>query len=192
MARLAEPEEAHMASFQDRVIGAMRLQPSTFEEVEHDAAATSQAAIVVAAVAMAGVVAAIPYVSITGAITALVVQLFGWVIGSFVVLLVGTKIFPGKNTEADLGQMLRTMGFAQSAGLFNVLGIIPFLGMLIRLAVAIWILVAMVIAVRQALDYDDTLKAVIVCLVAWVIMVLVTFMAALMGIGAAGVTGGMF
>ena len=74
-----------MASFQDRVIGAMRLQPSTFEEVEHDAAATSQAAIVVAAVAMAGVVAAIPYVSITGAITALVVQLFGWVIGSFVV-----------------------------------------------------------------------------------------------------------
>lgn len=181
-----------MASLQDRVIGAMRLQPSTFEEVEHDAAATSQAAMVVAAVAVAGVLASIRHITIPAALITVVVQLIGWVIGSFVVLLVGTKLFPGKNTEADLGQMLRTMGFAQSAGLFNVLGIIPFLGVLIQFAVAIWILVAMVIAVRQALDYDDTIKAVIVCVVAWLIMVMVTFIAGLMGIGAAGVAGGLF
>ena len=181
-----------MASFQDRVIGAMRLQPSTFEEVEHDASATSQAAMVVAAVAVAGIIASIRYITIPTAIMLVVFQLIGWVVGSFVVLLVGTKLFPGKNTEADLGQMLRTMGFAQSAGLFNVLGIIPFLGWLIRLVVAIWILVAMVIAVKQALDYEDTIKAVIVCLVAWVIMFMVTFVASLMGIGAAGLAGGMF
>lgn len=181
-----------MASFQDRVMGAMRLQPSTFEEVEHDAAATSQAAMVVAAVAVAGVIASIRHITVTAALMTVIIQLIGWVVGSFVVLLVGTKLFPGKNTEADLGQMLRTMGFAQSAGLFNVLGIIPFLGVLIQFAVAIWILVAMVIAVRQALDYDDTIKAVIVCVVAWVIMVMVTFIAGLMGIGAAGVAGGMF
>jgi hypothetical protein len=107
------------------------------------------------------------------------------------VLIVGTKLFPGKNTQADMGQMLRTMGFAQSAGLFNVLGIIPFLGWLIRLVVGIWVLVAMVIAVRQALDYEDTLKAVIVCVVAWVIMFVVTFMASILGIGAAAMTGAM-
>lgn len=181
-----------MASFQDRVIGAMRLQPATFEEVEHDATATPQAAMVVAAVAVAGIIASIRYMSVSTAVMLVIFQLIGWAIGSFVVLLVGTKLFPGKNTEADLGQMLRTMGFAQSAGLFNVLGIIPFLGWLIRFAVAIWVLVAMVVAVRQALDYDDTMKAVIVCLVAWVIMFAVTFMASLIGIGAAGITGGMF
>ena len=180
-----------MASFQDRVMGAMRLQASTFEEVEHDTTATSQAAMVVAAVGVAGALASIRWLGVTGLLSMVVFQLIGWVVGSFVVLIVGTKLFPGKNTEADMGQMLRTMGFAQSAGLFNVLGIIPFLGLLIRLLVAIWVLVAMVIAVRQALDYDDTVKAIIVCLVAWVIMFMVTFVAGLMGIGAAGMAGGM-
>jgi hypothetical protein len=180
-----------MASFQDRVMGAMRLRAATFEEVEHDTTATSQAAMVVAAVAVAGALVSIRWLGVTGLIAMVVFQLIGWVVGSFVVLIVGTKLFPGKNTEADMGQMLRTMGFAQSAGLFNVLGIIPFLGVLIRLAVAIWVLVAMVIAVRQALDYEDTIKAVIVCLVAWVIMFMVTFVAGLMGMGAAGMAGGM-
>lgn len=181
-----------MASFQDRVIGAMRLQATTFEEVEHDATATSQAAMIVAAVGVAGAIASIRYMGVIGLISMVVFQLIGWVVGSFVVLIVGTKIFPGKNTQADLGQMLRTMGFAQSVGLFNVLGIIPFIGWLIRLVVAIWALVAMVIAVRQALDYEDTMKAVIVCVVAWVIMFMVTFIAGVMGVGAAGMAGGMF
>ncbi|ODS56191.1 MAG: hypothetical protein ABS36_07215 [Acidobacteria bacterium SCN 69-37] len=178
-----------MASLQERVIGAMRLQPSTFEEVEHDQAATSQAAMVVAAVAVAGVIAGIRHITVLGALTAIIFQLLGWVLASFVVLLVGTKLFPGKNTEADLGQMLRTMGFAQSAGLFSVLGIIPLLGFLIQFAVSIWVLVAMVIGVRQALDYDDTLKAVIVCVVAWVIMFIMMLLATPLGIGAAGLAG---
>ncbi len=181
-----------MASFQDRVIGAMRLQPSTFEDVEHDQTATSQAAMVVTGVAIAGIIASIRYITVMSAISLVVLQLIGWVIASFVVLLVGTKLFPGKNTQADLGQMLRTMGFAQSAGLFNVLGIIPLLGWLIQFVVGIWVLVAMVIAVRQALDYDDTLKAVVVCIVAWVIMFMVTFIAGLFGIGAAGLAGAAF
>lgn len=180
-----------MASFQDRVIGAMRLQAATFEEVEHDTTATSQAAIVVAAAAIAGAIASIRWIGVSGVVMSVVFGLIGWVIGSAVVLLVGTKLFPGKNTQADIGQMLRTMGFAQSASLFNILGIIPFLGWLIRLAVAIWVLVAMVIAVRQALDYDDTMKAVVVCLVAWVIMFIVTAAATLVGVGAGSIGAGL-
>lgn len=179
-----------MASFQDRVVGAMRLQAPTFEEVEHDTTATSQAALVVGIVAVAGAIASIRWIGATGLVAMVIFQLIGWVIGSFVVLIVGTKLFPGRNTEADMGQMLRTMGFAQSAGIFRVLGIIPFIGWLIQLVVGIWVLVAMVIAVRQALDYDDTLKAVIVCLVAWVIMFMVTFVAGMMGFGAS-LAGGM-
>ena len=77
---------------------------------------------------------------------------------------------PGKNTEADYQQVLRVIGFAQAPGLFDVLGIIPILGWLVRSWSVVWTLVALVIAVRQALDYDDTLKAVIVCVIAWVVM----------------------
>lgn len=178
-----------MASFQDRVIGAMRLQASTFEEVEHDATATSQAAMVVAAVGLASAIASIRWIGVGTLVFTVVMQLIGWLIASAVVLLVGTKIFPGRNTQADLGQMLRTMGFAQSVGLFNVLGIIPFLGWLIRFVVWLWMLVAMVIAVRQALDYEDTMKAVVVCVVAWIIMFVVTIMASILGVGA-GMAGG--
>lgn len=178
-----------MASFQDRVIGAMRLNAATFEEVEHDQNATGQAVAVVTAVGLASGLA-----SISGGITVVLVspvlQLIGWAIGAAVLLVVGTKLFPGKNTEADMGQMLRTLGFAQAAGLFGIFGIIPFLGFLIQFVVSIWILVAMVIAVRQALDYDDTVKAIVVCLVAWLIMLAFTVVAGMFGFGAA-MAGGM-
>ena len=180
-----------MASFQDRVVGAMRLQTTTFEEVEHDASATSQAAILVVAGAISGALASIAWIGITGALMSVVLALIGWVIGSFVILIVGTKLFPGKNTEADMGQMLRTVGFANAPSLFGVLAIVPFLGVLIKIVLLIWGLVAMVIGVRQALDYDDTLKAVIVCVVAWVIMILVVAIGGMFGLGAAGVAGGM-
>jgi Yip1 domain len=179
-----------MASLQDRVMGAMRLQAKTFEDVEHDASATPQAAMVVVAVAVSGALGSFGSIGIGGALAMVVFQLIGWVLGSFVVLIVGTKIFPGKNTEADLGQMLRTMGFAQSPGIFNVLTGIPLLGWLVWVVIQIWVIVAMVIAVRQALDYDDTLKAVIVCVVAWVIMFMFMMLAALVGLGGA-FAGGM-
>jgi hypothetical protein len=94
-------------------------------------------------------------------------------------------MLPGKNTEADFQQVLRVVGFAQAPGLFNVLGIIPFLGWIIRFAAAIWCLIALVIAVRQVLDYDDTMKAVLVCVIAWVIMFAVTMMVSVLGFGAA-------
>jgi hypothetical protein len=180
-----------MASFQDRVVGALRLQATTFEEVEHDASATSQAAMLVVAGALSGAIASVAWTGISWVVMAIVLQLIGWVIGSFVILIVGTKLFPGKNTEADMGQMLRTVGFANAPNLFGVLGIVPFLGLLISFVIAIWVLVAMVIGVRQALDYDDTLKAVIVCVVAWVIMLVVTMTASLFGLTAAGMAGGM-
>jgi hypothetical protein len=114
-----------------------------------------------------------------------VVGLIGWAIGAFVLLMVGTRLLPGKNTEADYGQMLRTMGFAQAIGIFGILTIIPLLGYLIWFVIQVWILVAMVIAVRQALDYDDTLRAVIACVIAWAIMIVVSMIAMMFGFGAA-------
>jgi Yip1 domain len=181
-----------MASFQDRVMGAIRLQASTFEEIERDPTAVSQAALVVLGASLAGVIGTIRYGFFGGVALASVVFAFiGWIVSSAVVWLVGTRLLPGKNTEADFQQVLRVVGFAQAPGLFVVLGILPFLGWLVRFVVWIWTLVALVIAVRQVLDYDDTLKAVLVCVVAWIIMITATLIVGFLGFGAAMVGGGM-
>jgi hypothetical protein len=178
-----------MASFQDRVIGAIRINPQTFEEVEHDQSATGQAAIVVLATAISGGLGTGYF---TGMIAGAISGMIGWAVGAFVLLIVGTKLLPGKNTEADYGQMLRTMGFAQAIGIFGILGLIPILGYLIKFVIWVWILVAMVIAVRQALDYEDTMRAVLVCVVAWAIMFVVVLIATAVGIGSAAVGSQLF
>jgi hypothetical protein len=178
-----------MASFPDRVLGALQLKAATFEEVEHDTAATGQAAAVVAAGAVS---AGLVHLHLTGMLFGVFIQLLGWAIGALVLYLVGTKLLPGKNTEADYGQMLRCAGFAQAPALLNVLGIIPVLGYLIRFALWIWVLVGLVIAVRQALDYDDTARAIMVCAVAWAIMFVITLIGAFVGIGSVTVASGSF
>lgn len=185
-----------MASFQDRVIGALKLQPNTFEEVENDASATGQAATVVIAAAVSGGLVGLIWLGtlgfssgLTGFILGLVLKPIGWVVGSWVLLMVGTKMMPGKNTQADLGQLLRVTGFASAPGLFSILGVVPILGILVGLAIAIWTIIAMVIGVKQALEYDDTVKAVIVCVIAWVIMWIFTVIVGFMGIAGAGLTG---
>jgi hypothetical protein len=178
--------EVSMASFQDRVTGAIRLQAATFEEVEHDASALSQSALVVLGVSFASLIGAIRWGFYPGAAVATILFAFiGWAIGAAVIWLVGTRLLPGKNTEADYQQVLRVVGFAQAPGLFSVLAIVPFFGWLVRFVVWVWTLIALVIAVRQALDYEDTLKAVLVCVVAQVIMIVVTMMVGILGFGAA-------
>ena len=139
-----------MASLQNRVIGALRLQAATFEEVEHDATATSQAATVVALAALSGALATLVWgLSIATFIAQIILAMIGWVIGAAVIYFVGTRLLPGKNTQADLGEVLRVAGFAQSPGLFSFINVIPILGWLISFLLAIWSIVALVIGVRQ-------------------------------------------
>jgi len=176
-----------MASIQDRVIGAMQLKAATFEEVEHDQTATGQAALVVLAGAISG---GLGTGRLTGVVLGAVLGLVGWAVSAYVLMFVGTRLLPGKNTEADFGQLARTIGFAQAPNLFGILGIIPILGYLVRLVLSLWVLVAMVIAVRQALDYEDTFRAVIVCVIAWVIMFVMGAIVATVGVGTAVVSGG--
>ena len=90
--------------------------------------------------------------------------------------IIGTKLLPEPQTHSDLGELLRTTGFSASPGLLRVLGVIPLIGELIILAVSIWMLIAMIIAVRQALDYQSTGRAVGVCLIGWFVFVVITLM----------------
>ncbi len=102
----------------------------------------------------------------------------------FVVFLIGTKVLPEPQTRSDMGELLRTIGFASSPGLLLVLGVIPLLGPLISFGVSIWMLAAMVVAVRQALDFKSTGRAVGVCLLGWLAYVFVAVaVMILLGVG---------
>jgi len=93
--------------------------------------------------------------------------------GPTLTYFIGTKLLPEPQTQSDPGELLRTIGFSSSPGLIRILGIIPGLGGVIFLLASLWMLVAMVIAVRQALDYTSTPRAVGVCIIGWVIQLLI-------------------
>ncbi len=164
----------------ERMLGAARLDIDTYEEVEHDTTATSQAATVVAIVAVAAAIGGSGSGS-GGLIAGLIGAFAGWLIWSGVTYLIGTALFEGK---ATWGELLRTLGFAQSPGVLYVLGIVPLLGGLVRLAVWIWLLVAGIIAIRQALDVD-TRKAILTALIGWAVyVVFAIILSAFLGVGA--------
>ncbi len=145
----------------ERMLGAARLDVRTFEDVEHDQNATFQAALVVLIVSVATGLGALG--SREGGALAfvlgLVTGLLQWAVWAYITYLIGTTLLQTSGTRATWGQLARTTGFAQSPGVLKVLGFIPVLGPVIFFAASIWQLAAMVIAVRQALDYESTWRA---------------------------------
>ncbi len=122
------------------------------------------------------------FASLQGVFFGAIAALSGWVIWAFVTYIVGTKILPTPQTRSNPGELLRTLGFANSPGLLSIFGLIPILGGLVKVVVPIWILVAWVIAVRQALDYTSTGRAIAVCLLGWLLYVLIiVFVSGLLG-----------
>ena len=164
--------EAEMNPFVDRMIRAARLEPGLYEEVEADKGAMGQAMGVVVLSSLAAGIGTVTTQGASGILIGTIIALIGWYIWAFLTYLIGTKLLPEPQTHADHGELLRTIGFSSSPGLIRILGIIPFLRGIVFLAAGIWMLVAMVIAVRQALDYKSTLRAVGVCVIGWVIQIL--------------------
>jgi hypothetical protein len=163
-----------MASFVDRVLGAARLDVRTYEDVEADTTATPQAMGVVVLVALASGVGALTSGG-TGVVGSVVSELVRWVVWAVLIYFIGAKLLPEPQTKADVGQLLRTMGFAYSPGLLLVLRLIPLIGGLIGLVIWVWQLTAMVVAVRQALDYRRSGRAVVVCFIGWLVALVVMF-----------------
>ncbi len=147
-------------SLVDRMVGAALLNVDTYEEVEHDQDATPQAAAVVAMVAVASAIGGLG-TGAPGALRGALASLVGWLAWAGITWLIGTKVFGG---TATWGELLRTLGFANTPGLLLVFGIIPILGWPIVAVAALWGLVTGFIAVRQALDFGNgkTLATVVV------------------------------
>ena len=158
-----------MADFKDRIIRAAKLDVNLYEEVEADKGAMGQAMGVVVLSSIAAGVGSIGRGGFSGILIGTIAALIGWYVWAYLTYFIGTKLLPESQTKADHGELLRTIGFSSSPGLIRVLGIIPGLGGVVFLVASIWMLVAMVIAVRQALDYNSTLRAVGVCMIGWII-----------------------
>ena len=181
-----------MASFTERMIGAAKLDVHTYEEVEADRNAIGQAMIVVVVASVAAGIGSLTQAGVAGLVVGSVVALIGWLIWALLTFIIGTKVLPEPQTKSDMGELLRTIGFSASPGVLRVFGVVPVLGGLISFAASIWMLVAMVIAVRQALDYKSTGRAIGVCVIGWVIFVvggglLLGVLLAMFGLSAAAI-----
>jgi hypothetical protein len=179
----------------ERMMRAARLDSNLFEEVEHDLNATSQAATVVGIVALCGGLGnaiALAANGNTGAavgafIGQIIAAFIGWILWSYITYWIGTSMFKGVATP---GELLRTVGFAQTPGVLNILAFVPFLGGLVGFVAGIWALVAGIIALRQALDIT-TGQAVITAVIGAIPLIAFSCLLGILGFGAAAATGAL-
>ncbi len=160
-----------MASMVDRIVRAAKLDAQLYEEVEADKGALGQAMAVVVLASVAGGVGSGRLGGLSGILIGTLGTLIAWFIWAALTYFIGTKILPESTTRADVGELLRTTGFSSSPGLIRVLGLVPGITGIVFLVSGIWMLIAMIIAVRQALDYRSTFRAVGVCVIGWIVQV---------------------
>jgi len=178
-------------TFGERVIGAMKLEPRAFEDVERDTTAISQAVGVIALAAVSAGIGNVWYGGIAGIVLGIITSLIGYVLWAVVVWLVGTKVMPDPGTNADFPETFRVLGFAAAPGVLGIVTIIPILGWLLMFLIWLWSIAAMVVAVKEVLDYTDTFKAVIVVIIGFVVNLVVTMLLGAMFVGTALLTGGL-
>ena len=171
--------------FVQRVVGAATLNVAAYEDIEGDKGATWQALVIVVLSSLAVgfaqavdwfIAGAVSTGAMSGAASAIVafigytiLAVVGWLMWVIITLIVGTKILPEPETSSNMGELVRTVGFAQVPGIFRIFSAIPILGYLVTFVVWVWMLAAFVIAARQALDYKGTGRAIAVCAIGWVI-----------------------
>ena len=162
-------------NYLEKLYRAIRLDSELYEEVEADKSLTRQALVTVALVA---IIEGVFYLGAQdqGLVIGLSQSILGsvtrWVMWAFFIAFVGTRILPEPETESNTGELLRTLGFAYAPGVFYIFASLPIIGSIVQLLVPLWQLAAMVVAVRQALDFSSTTRAIGVCVVAFFLMVL--------------------
>jgi len=162
-----------MSRIVNRIFRAAKLDANLYEEVEADKSALSQAIVVVVLSSLAAGIGSISDAGLGGIALGSIAALIGWLIWAYLTYIIGTKLLPTPETKSDYGELLRTTGFSSAPGLIRILAIIPGLAGIVFLVAGIWMLVAMIIAVRQALDYKSTMRALGVCIIGWIIQAVV-------------------
>jgi hypothetical protein len=174
-----------MHPFPRRILGALRLDPATYEEVEADRTATGQALLVVLLSAAATGISVFKDGGYSGLLGGTIGAVAGWSVMAWMTWQIGTRFLPEPETSADVGELLRTIGFASSPALLRVFGLLPGAALPVAALTSLWMLASLIVAVRQALDYRSTLRAAVVCLFGFVGYLLVAVAIGLVfGLGA--------
>jgi hypothetical protein len=171
---MSEGQPFNLQQLINRMFRAAKLDITLYEEVEADKGSLVQALLVVILSSLAAGIGTIGHFGgYSHVIGGMIWAIVAWFIWALLVYWIGTRILPEPETQSDFGELLRTIGFSSSPGLIRVLGILPgMMGIIFSIA-SVWMLIAMVIAVRQALDYKSTWRAVGVCAIGWLVQALV-------------------
>jgi len=160
-------------SFIQRLIGAVSLDVAIYEEVEADRGATGQAFAVVVLSSLAAGVGARGFGGSSPINIAFfsMVALISWAAWALLTFHIGGRLMPEPQTKVDVGELLRTTGFAAAPGILRIFGVLPGVTLPAFAISAVWILAAMIVAVRQALDYTSTARAIAVCVLGWTLAI---------------------
>ena len=160
-----------MTLFIRRFIGALMLDAGAYEDIESDRRAGASAILVIALACAAGAFAGknISAAGAPGFAIAMAMMLGWWIVWAMLIAAIGTRLLPEPQTRSNPSELLRSIGFAAAPGTFYALAAMPAAAMFVFVLVSLWMIAATVIAVRQALDYTTTWRAVAVCLIAWLL-----------------------
>jgi hypothetical protein len=164
-----------MLDFTQRITGALKLRTAVFEEVEADTRATTQALTIVVLASVAAGIGVSRTSSLRSLIAGTLGALLVWLIWATLTYIIGAKMLPEPQTKSDIGELLRVTGFASAPAVFFLLARLPLIDRVVLWLVLVWMFVAMVIAVRQALDYRSTARAVGVVVIGWLAYVVMVF-----------------
>jgi len=145
------------------MLRAARLEADLYEEVEADRSAIWQACFVVVLASLAAGIGSFHNGGIPGMVWQTGAALLGWWVWAWVTYMIGTRLLPTRETVSDHGELLRTIGFSSAPGILRIFALVDPISGLVYFGATAWMLVAMVIGVRQALDYRSTRRAIAVC-----------------------------
>lgn len=161
-----------------RMMGAAMFNADTYEEIEADPGAIGQAIGVVILVTLCGMVGGLIggllggaglVAIVLGLVAGLVFGIVRWAIWVSVLALVGGMMLRTSNTQTSWAEIGRVVGFAYTPGVLSIFSFVPFIGWLFPVVAFVWTLAAVTMAVRQALDFESTGRAILVVLIAAVI-----------------------
>jgi hypothetical protein len=158
-----------MSLFLNRLIRAAMLDTNLYEEVIADTGTMFQAMIAVFIYSAASAYGGFGRAGVAGINFGMITTLIGWYIWAFSTYFVGVRLLPEAETNVNRKAVLRAMGFASSPGLIRLLGLIPNLAGTTILVASIWMLMAAVVAIKQAMNYKSIYRAVGVCMIGWII-----------------------
>ena len=158
-----------MSLFLNRLFRAAKLDAGLYEEVIADTGTMFQAMMAVFIYSAASAYGGFGRAGVAGINFGMITTLIGWYIWAFSTYFIGVKLLPEAETSGNRKAVLRAMGFACSPGLIRILGLIPNLAGTTLLIATVWMFVAAVVAIKQAMNYKSIYRAVGVCMIGWII-----------------------